>query len=166
VDDPAGRLIAAIETAAVAFLFAMLVLVGLVKQLAGHFSSQQFGWAEDLMSALLLWLVMVGSVVAAGRLGHFRLRIVESLLPAGLAMALRRLAFFAAALVSLVLAWHGLQAVLLEFEFGRVVFGCLPLWMIHAIVPASFAVMGVRFLGFAALPPPVLPARQNEGQGA
>lgn len=163
-DDLAGRLIGAIETGLVVVLLLMLFLMGLVLQLAGHIDSLQAGWAEEAMPSVLLWLVMVGSVVAAGRLQHVRVRLTESLVPLPVAMAFRRLAFLAAALVSLVLAWHGLRAVLLEYEFAQLAFGQVPVWMVHAIVPAGFVFMGARFLAFALLPPPMADTRHDEDQ--
>ncbi len=164
-NDPTGKLIAALESGSVACLFAMVVLVALVKQVGSHFGGLPVGWADDAISALLLWLVMVGSAVAAGRLGHYRVRVIESLFPTGVAVVLMRLSFLTAAVVSLVLAWYGLRAVLLELEFGRVVLDRVPLWAIYVIVPAAFAVMAARFLAFGLAPSPVFRLREDKGSG-
>ncbi len=164
-DDAAGRLIAAIESGAVAFLFILVVLMALAKLLLERFGAVQVGWADEIMSALLLWLVMVGSAVAAGQLEHFRVRAIESLLSARRVTVIRRVVFLAAALVSLVLVWYGLQAVLLEVEFRQVAFGRVPVWAVQMIVPAGFAVMGARFLAFALVPLAVAVSRHDEGSG-
>lgn len=156
-DGPAGdssrRLIALIESGAVVSLLLLVVLTGLVTLVFERLIGLQAGWIDDLMSALLLWLVMVGSAVAAGRCGHMRVRALESLLPPRGTRIVGRLVFLVAAVVCLVLAWYGVQAVVLELEFNQLAFGPVPAWLVQVIVPAGFAVMSARFGAYALAGP-------------
>ncbi len=159
-DDPSGRLISSIESAAVVNLLLLVFLTGLLRLVLEHLVSIQARWLDDLISALLLWFVMIGSAVAAGHCRHLRVQGCESWLPPPLAKATRRLSFLAAALVSLMLAWHGLQAVLMEFEFNQLAFGRIPVWVVQLIVPIGFVVMSARF-GAIALSTPISVSEQH-----
>ncbi len=105
------------------------------------------------MGAVLLWLTMLGGVVASGRLRHARIDLVERWLPTPAVIGLRRVVFALTAFVCLALTWTSLDIVALEYEFQAVAFLDVPNWMVQAIVPIGFAMMGARFLAWAVLPP-------------
>ncbi len=141
------------ELTLLSLLFVALVIVGLVEVVLVQRLNISLSWPRDAMAAVLLWLIMAGSMAAAGRLRHFRIALVDRVLPAGWLAVMYRLAFFLSAMVCLLLSWLGLQIVGLEHEFGQVVFAGMPNWIALAPVPFVFALMGARFAAWALLPP-------------
>lgn len=153
--DTAGRAIRGIEGGVLTALFLALVVLGLAQIGFRNLAGTALPWADGAMRAIVLWLTMVGGVVATGRLRHIRIDLVERWLPAKGVVWLRRLVFAATALVCLALTWTSLDIVALEYEFQAVAFLDVPNWVVQVIVPIGFGLMAARFLAWAVAPPSV-----------
>lgn len=153
IDDFFGWLMQVFELAVLTLLFLALVIVGLIEVFLVRRLDIFLSWPGDAMTVLLLWLIMAGSMVATGRLRHFRISLVDGILPECWRVALYRLVFFFSAMVCLLLSWLGLQIVGLEHEFGQLAFAGMPNWIALAPVPFVFAIMGARFAAWALVPP-------------
>lgn len=153
--DSAGRAIRGIEAGVLTVLFLALVILGLAQIGFRNVAGMSLPWADGAMRAIVLWLAMVGGVVATGRLRHIRIDLVERWLPATGVIWLRRLVFAATALVCLALTWTSLDIVALEYEFQAVAFLNVPNWAVQVIVPIGFGLMAARFLAWAVAPPSV-----------
>lgn len=166
-EDPAARVIRHLEAGLLSILFLALVALGLAQIGFRNLAGISLPWADGAMRAIVLWLAMIGGVVATGRLKHIRIDLVEHWLPAAGVLWLRRLVFAATALVCLALTSTSLDIVALEYEFQAVAFLGIPNWMVQTIVPVGFGLMAARFLAWAASPPrkSVLPmAGRGEGE--
>ena len=164
--DPAARTIRRIEGGVLTVLFLALVVLGLAQIGFRNLAGMALPWADGAMRAIVLWLAMLGGVVATGRLRHIRIDLVERWLPARGVVWLRRLVFAATALVCLFLTWTSLDIVALEYEFQAVAFLDVPNWVVQVIVPIGFGMMAARFSAWAVSPPSgqVMPVAE-EGKG-
>ncbi len=153
IDQMLGRALQILENTLLVILFLALVLVGLTAMVADRLADMTLSWTMDVTAALLLWLVMAGSMVAAGRLRHTRVVLADSLLSGRLAVLGQRLAFLFAAGVCLAMAWYGLQVVAMEHEFRQIAFGRIPNWTVLMAVPVAFGIMGARFAAWGLIPP-------------
>lgn len=163
--DPAARSIRWIESGILTILFLALVALGLAQIGFRSFAGMPLPWADGAMRAVVLWLAMLGGVVATGRLRHIRIDVLERRLPTLAVIWLRRAVFAATALICLALTWTSLDIVALEYEFKAVAFLNVPEWMVQVIVPLGFGMMAARFMALAVLPPfglvPSLPDRDR-----
>lgn len=162
-DDPAARASRYLETGVLTVLFLALVALGLAQIGFRNLAGMALPWADGAMRAIVLWLAMVGGVVATGRLRHIRIDLVERWLPPRGVRWLRRFVFAATAVVCLILTWTSLDIVALEYEFQAVAFLDVPNWVVQAIVPVGFGIMAARFLAWAVFPPSasVLPVPES-----
>lgn len=151
--DSAGRTIRWIESGTLTVLFLALVVLGLAQIGFRNIAGMALPWADGAMRAIVLWLAMLGGVVATGRLRHIRIDLVERWLPPVGVVWLRRLVFAATALVCLALTWTSLDIVALEYKFQAVAFLDVPNWIVQLIVPIGFGMMAARFLAWAVFPP-------------
>lgn len=127
-------------------LFFGLLLLATAQSLWRLFPAAVPPWVDSLIGAAVLWLIMVGAVQATGRMAHARIRVLERWLPPAAANGLWRGTLAVTALVCLVLASSSMDMVFLEYEFLGQNFPGLPAWMVLAIVPVGFVMMGLRFL--------------------
>lgn len=153
--DTAARVIRGVEAGVLTTLFLSLVVLGLAQIGFRNLAGMALPWADGAMRAIVLWLAMVGGVVATGRLRHIRIDLVERWLPPVGVVWLRRFVFASTALVCLALTWTSLDIVALEYEFQAVAFLDVPNWMVQVIVPIGFGLMAARFLAWAVAPPSV-----------
>lgn len=151
---PSGeQVVRRIEAGVLTSLFMALVSLGLIQIVGRNLAGESWTWVDGAMRAGLLWLVMAGGVVAAGRLSHIRIRLLEHYLPDAVVNWLRRVVFAATAMVCLALTWAGLDIVALEYEFRTVAFLSVPNWMVQLAVPVGFGMMAARFLAWSVSPP-------------
>ena len=143
--DKAGR--AAENAALVVLLFTMIglsVLQIVNRQFFG--GSINLSWSDELIKLIVLWLAMVGSIAACRDNKHIRIDLVSHVLPASIVRWTRVVVDLFAALVCAYIAYQAWQLIALEREWGDVSTVALPYWVLHAVVPAAFALIAYRFL--------------------
>lgn len=111
-------------------------------------------WLEPLLRTLVLWVAMLGAMIAAREGRHIGLDIVSRVLPRPALRATHALAFLFAAGVSATLAWQSWRMVLDEYAVGTMAFASVPAWLAQAILPFALAVIALRLAIFALKPPP------------
>ena len=105
-----------------------------------------FGWADELVRLMVLWLAMVGSIAAVRENRHIRIDALSHFLPDGAINALRIFVdLFAATVCALIAvqAWRYLQ---IEIEYEDTVLIDTPAWIAHSIMPVAFALIAYRFV--------------------
>ncbi len=129
----------------VSMLTAMMVLaVGQIVMREGFGTG--FGWADELVRLMVLWLAMVGSVAACRENRHIRIDALSHILPVWAVNAFRVLVDLFAAAVCAVIAVQAWRYLQVEIEYEDTVLVDTPAWIAHAIMPVAFALIAYRFL--------------------
>ncbi len=140
--DRFGRLL---ENSLLIGLLAAMLLLGLAQIVMRNFLDAGFGWADEALRIMVLWLAMLGAVAASRDDRHISIDILARILPARWrAAAAAAMAGFAAA-VAWLLAWHSGVFVLEAREYGDQLLGDLPAWAFQLILPVAFALIGYRY---------------------
>jgi TRAP-type C4-dicarboxylate transport system permease small subunit len=106
-------------------------------------------WLDDLLRALLIWLVYIGSVSLCFDNDHIAMDAVYQKMPP----PLRRLVDLVVALLGIGLCAYitkfGLDSMLQEVEYGTLLAsGYLPSWPQTLAIPLCFALMTVAYLSY------------------
>ncbi len=128
----------------VSILTAMLVLAS-VQILARNFFQAGILWGDILVRVMVLWVGLIGAMVAARRNQHISIDIVSRLLPQRMKKAVNAVLNLFAAVVCGIVAYSSLRLVRLEYLDGAVAFGAIPTWTLESIIPLSFGVMALRY---------------------
>jgi len=105
-----------------------------------------FGWADELIRLMVLWLALVGSIAACRENRHIRIDALSHVLPDIAVNVLRIIVDLFAAAVCAVLAVQAWRYLQVEIEYGDTVLVDTPAWIAHAIMPAAFGLISYRFL--------------------
>ena len=132
------------DTILVSLLAAMLVLAG-AQILARNFLHAGILWGDFLVRVMVLWVGLIGAMVAARRNQHIAIDIVSRRLPQRMKPAVNAVLNLFAAVVCGLVAYHSLRFVHLEYLDGAVAFGPVPTWTLESIIPISFGVMALRY---------------------
>ena len=98
-----------------------------------------------MLKVVVLWLALVGAMVATREGGHISIDVLSHYLGArGNAIAAFLTKLFSAG-VCFVAAYFSLLFVLDERSYGAVAFAEVPVWWCEAIIPLALAVIGLRF---------------------
>lgn len=119
-------------------------------------------WLDPLLRTLVLWVAMLGAMVAAREGRHIGLDLFGRVLPLRPLRMVRFVTHLFAAAVCAILAWHALRMVLDEHEIGTMAFASVPGWLAQSILPVALAVIALRLLIGAVRPAPPPPSTGSE----
>ncbi len=140
--DKAGS---TLETVMLVSLLTTMMLVAVSQIVLRELFGTGFGWADELVRLMVLWLALVGSIAACRENRHIRIDALSHVLPDIAVKIIRVLVdVFAAAVCGIIAvqAWRYLQ---IEIEYEDTVLVDTPAWIAHAIMPAAFALISYRF---------------------
>ena len=102
-------------------------------------------WADIAIRILVLWVTMLGAMVALQKKKHIKIDLAEQFLSPKQYRYVRGFGRFFAAAMMLIAAYYCLQMTMLEYEFGTIAFANVPTWVCQSILPIGFFSMGVQF---------------------
>lgn len=135
----------------IASFVAMLVFAGMQITLRNFFGSG-FDWIDPLLRILVLWVGMLGAVVATREDRHISIDVLSRFVPRRALPWLKRVSAIVTAIICALLAWHTFRFVRDEYAWSDVEVAGLPVWIWQSILPIGFALMTWRFALNAVLP--------------
>ena len=126
-------------------LFAMVLLASSQVIMRNVFDSG-FSWGDPLLRLLVLWLGLMGAMVATRIDRHITVDALLRVLPPGLQRSTRILTKLATALVCALLAYHSARLVALDYEYQDMLLAHVPAWVGDLILPFAFSVMALRLV--------------------
>lgn len=133
------------EELILALLLGTMILLSFTQILLRNFLDSGIAWADPLLRLLVLWVGMLGAMLATHYDKHIRIDLVTRFIPE---QYHRQSAFFTALFSSLIcalLSWHSARFVYYEWQDGGDAFVGFPAWLAESILPFGFAVMTIRF---------------------
>ena len=146
--SPLQRLLAAIHTledSLLVIVLAVMVVLAATDILSRTFFGGGVLWISPALRVMVLWLGLLGGMVATRSREHISIDLVNRLAPAKVAQMLSIVTNAFAAFICALVAWHANAYVEMAQEFGDIAFGDIPAWPLQAIIPFSFGIMALRF---------------------
>ena len=135
----------ALENGVLVLLLTSMILLAVGQIVLRIFFSIGFVWADELISLIVLWIAVVASVAAARSDRHLRIDALSHFVSEKYARFPRIIVDGFASGMCFFLGWHAIRYVQLLREFEDLVLSSVPAWLVFAVVPISFALMGYRF---------------------
>lgn len=130
-------------------LIAMMALLAIGQIFLRNFFHSGMVWAEPMMRSLVLWVGMIGALVATRDNRHIRIDVLSRYLSVPTRRWLSVFTYIFSSLVCAILAWHSARFVLIESEQTTLAFAFVPTWLVATVIPFAFAVMTLRFALYA-----------------
>lgn len=135
-----------IEDSVLAGLLAAMILLAGLQILLRNFFDAGLLWIDPLLRILVLWLGLLGAAVATRDDRHIRLDLLSRRIGARAERWLSAGVDQLSGWTCLAVAWFSLGWVRLDYADGLTAFAAIPAWLVEAIVPAAFGLMGLRFV--------------------
>lgn len=110
-----------------------------------NFLNLGFIWGDELLRMLVLWIAVAGAVAASRNDRHINIAILDRFLPDKGKIAVKILVDAFTSVICGIVTWHSLQFVRTSHEFGDVLLGNVPAWLLQAILPIGFALICYRY---------------------
>ncbi len=145
-----NRTITFVENCLLALSLFVMIALASAQIIMRNVWDSGLSWGDPTLSILVLWVGMLGAMVATREQNHISIDVLSRFLPPhykGLNQIV--LDLFTAAVCGL-LAYHSYRFVVMEFEDGTTAFGTVPAWLCEAIIPFGFGLIALR-CGFTSL---------------
>ena len=105
------------------------------------------GWPNVFSPTLIT--ATAGAVAASRGDKHINIAILDRFLPGRLRTASKFVVDLFTSAICGVVSWHSLQFVLTSHEFGDVLLGGVPAWLLQSVLPVGFGLICYRYALFA-----------------
>jgi TRAP-type C4-dicarboxylate transport system permease small subunit len=105
-------------------------------------------WADPLVRVLVLWLGLIGAMVASRTDNHISIDIISKYLPRGLQRFTGLLIYLFTAIICALMTWHSARFVLMEKADGMAAFFSMPIWLCELVIPVAFGIITIRYVLF------------------
>ena len=129
----------------VILLTAMIGLAG-TQILLRNLLDAGFVWIDPLLRVMVLWLGLLGAAVATRHNKHVKIDVLTQFFSRNTLRLVQAVVGQVSAWTCLVVAAYGFQWVRYDYADGLVAFSGIPAWMLEAVIPFSFALIGLRYL--------------------
>ncbi len=125
-------------------LLSMLLMAVLQIVLRNFFSSGIL-WGDALIRVLVLWVGLLGAMVATRDNNHINIDIISRFLPEKSKKVSQFIVQVFAAFVCGAMTWLSCKFLLMEMEYDINAFANVPAWLCESIIPVAFAVICFRY---------------------
>ncbi|MFK5949835.1 MAG: TRAP transporter small permease [Methylococcales bacterium] len=139
------------ETSLLVGLLVMMVIIAVIQIVMRNFFGTGLIWAESLLRITVLWLALLGAMVASRKGEHIAIDVIVNKLPGKVRYIVMRLSRVITAIICFVIAWYSLMFVIDEYQYGGIAFGIIPHWLCEAIIPFSLCIIAMRYSASALM---------------
>jgi TRAP-type C4-dicarboxylate transport system permease small subunit len=125
-------------------LLCMMLLAVLQIVLRNLFDTSLF-WVDPLNRSLVLWLAILGAMVATREGEHIAIDALKHYLSGFKLVMISKAVMAFSAFICGMMAFHSARFVYDEYLYGSTTFSELPAWPFEIIMPIGFFVMSLRF---------------------
>jgi TRAP-type C4-dicarboxylate transport system permease small subunit len=141
--EKAGTL--AEDTVLLIILISMMLLAGAQIFLRNFFDTNLF-WGDEMLRLMVLWLTVAGGLAASRIDKHISIEVLDRFLPERVQLAVKVIIDLFTAFICALITWHSARFVMSSFEFGDMLMGNTPAWIMQIILPIGFGLMAYRHL--------------------
>ncbi len=144
--DRMGRIA---EDAVLVVILSGMILLAASQIVLRNFLNVGFIWGDELLRMLVLWIAVAGAVAASRKDKHINIAILDRYLPDKIAIVAKVLIHFFTTAIAGIMTWFSIQFVRTSHEFGDVLLGGVPAWLLQLILPVGFGLISYRYFLFA-----------------
>ena len=143
---PVIRILHRVEDGILISLLLVMIIMAVLQIALRNLFDSGILWGDAFVRVLVLWIGLIGAMIASRKNHHISIDLVSRFLP----RALKKLSFLITSLftmtISLAMAYYSLTFVILEKQDGLTAFAAVPVWICESIIPAAFGIIGLRYL--------------------
>jgi TRAP-type C4-dicarboxylate transport system permease small subunit len=140
------RIIERVEDSILVGLLLLMIVMSVLQILLRDLFATGIVWSDILVRILVLWVGLVGAMVASRQGRHINIDIMDRYLSERAKIVARSVVEFFTALICLIAACYSLRFVQMEFSVSGKAFAKVPSWLCESIIPFGFMVMSVRYI--------------------
>ncbi len=134
-----------IEIGFIVALLLSLILIAMVQIILRNFFDSGLFWAESYIRISVLWMALLGAMVASRRQQHLAIDVFVHKLNAKKRAMIEKITHIFTGLLCFIMAYHSSLFIHSEYQEGSIAFAIIPTWICEIIIPITFLIIGVRY---------------------
>ncbi len=134
-----------LEDAIIVLVLLGMVALAVVQIVMRNLADTSFVWIDPLLQNAVLWIAMLGAMIASRNDSHIRIDILSEYLPPQWHRFLMLLVDIFTAVATLGMAYFSYLALMEERAFNTSVVAGVQAWKLQVLLPLGFAVIGLRY---------------------
>lgn len=147
--NKALKIIARIEDGLLVFILASMIILAGMQIILRNVFSTGFTETDALLKILVLWIGMLGAVVASRERRHISIDILTRYVSDKTRQYVEVLVDIFVVVICSLLATHAMRMLLVDYEAKTVAFSGVRTWMLESILPIAFAIITLRYLMYS-----------------
>ncbi|MEJ2657272.1 MAG: TRAP transporter small permease [Desulfobacterales bacterium] len=135
-----------VEDSILVGLLLLMIVMAVLQILLRNLFGTGIVWSDVLVRILVLWVGLLGAMVASRKGNHINIDIMDRYLSGRAKTVTRFFVEFFTALICFIVAYYSLRFVQMEFSVGGKAFAKIPAWLCESIIPIGFMVMALRYV--------------------
>lgn len=140
-----------IEVIILVSAFFITLSVAFLQIVLRNFFDSGIIWGDNFLRISVLWLGMLGAIFASRKNHHININLGQKFSSGTYLNFIQMIIHLFTAIVCYIIAWYGLNLVLIEHEDGMTAFANVPVWITVSIIPLGFSIMALRYFILALL---------------
>jgi len=146
---PITLLVQKVEDSILISLLLIMITMAVLQIFLRNFFDSGIIWGDSLVRVLVLWIGLIGAMVASRTDNHISIDILSRYLPPRIKRFTTLAVHVFTAVVTAVMAWVSLDFVKMEMEDKMIAFANVPAWVCESIIPIAFLVISIRYTLFS-----------------
>ena len=125
-----------------------MILLAASQIVLRNFFGFGFIWADELLRMLVLWIAVAGAVAASRTDKHINIAVLDRFLPGKIRSSVKVVVDLFTAGICLIITWYSIDFVRTSHEYGDLLLGKVPAWILQLVLPIGFGLIAWRYLLF------------------
>lgn len=135
-----------LEDGLIVLILLMMIGLAVYQIVLRNVFSSSLVWVEPLLQNAVLWIGLLGAMIASRRDEHIRIDLINTWLKPEARRWLAMVVDLFTCAVCAVVAWYSMLFLFEEMGQGGNAFPGVPSWILQAMIPIGFSVISVRYL--------------------
>ncbi len=122
-----------------------MLLMAIAQILLRNLFSSGIIWGDSFVRILVLWVGLLGAMIATRDNNHINIDIISRFLPEKINKVSKLIVQIFAGFVCGIMTWFSCKFVLMEMEYEINAFANIPAWICESIIPIAFFVICLRY---------------------
>lgn len=144
--DRLSRYLQLVESGLLVGMLGVMIFLAAYQVVARNFFDTGILWGDSLVRVLVLWITLLGAMVASRNDTHIRMDVLSQFLDEPRRKLVRRFGSVFTCIICGLFAWHSFKFVQIDYQDQIMAFARVPAWICESIMPVGAGVMCLRYL--------------------
>ena len=136
-----------IENTVLSLFLSILIVLSFLQIISRLLFDTGLNFIDSINYQLVLWIGLLGAAIATRTNEHINIDVMSRILPIKWQYIVNVILNIFSSLICAVAAWASFRFIMDEMNYGYDIVGSIPSWVFASIIPFSFSVISIRFIG-------------------